>query len=156
MEKHQFCMNAASKIFTHYYNLALKEFYPDVAKKLAQLPADYVYNSLMTNYPNCYIDQHCCLEYCNEMLDTEFDGLTPEYKRNIYDKANRVQSSISDQEINTFLKAKRRKFKNIFYDAVHKEKKYQENSLNMMLEDISIKKRKDFSVDNVLKHLKLN
>ena len=58
MEKQHF--DTASKIYNYYYSLAIKEFSPDIANRLAKLPADYVYNSLNASTPNCYT---CCLEY---------------------------------------------------------------------------------------------
>ena len=70
----------------------------------------------MNNYPNCYIDQVCCLEYCNDMLDSEFNKLSPDFKRIVYNKAFNVTSTISDGEINLGLKLKRRKLKNTFFN----------------------------------------
>ena len=96
----------ATKIYNYYYSLAIKEFRHDVAHTFAKIPADYVYNSLQTSYPNCFIDENCCLEYCNEILDSDFDKLSPEFKRMIYDKSFNVNSAISDGEINLKLKSK--------------------------------------------------
>ena len=104
MDKEQFSLNAASKIYDYYYTLAIKEFNSETSNYLAKIPADYVYNSLINIYPNCYIDDVCCLEYCNELLDSEFDKLSPEFNRMIYDKSFNVNSAISDGEINLKLK----------------------------------------------------
>jgi hypothetical protein len=156
-QKYEHCLNAASKIYNYYYTLAIKEFESSVANILAKIPADYVFNKLMETYPNCYINNECCLEYCNDMLDFEFDRLSPEFKRNLYDKAFNINSSISDSEINLQLKSKRRKVKNLFFDEVRNFKSQQENDLSQLLQTIQINpQRKRKSVDTLLKELKLN
>ena len=142
-------LNTASKIYNYYYSLAIKEFEPEIANKLAKIPADYVYNSLKNN--NCY---YCCLEYCNDMLDYEFNKTSPEFKRSVYNKAFNVQSSISDSQINLGLKAKRRNFKNLFLDAQRNLKLQQENDLNRLFKNINIGKKRN--IDSILKELSLN
>lgn len=158
MEKEQFCYSAASKIYDYYYNLAIKEFSHEVSNGLAKIPADYVYDNLNKTYPNCHIDERCCLEYCNEMLDSEFDRLSPDFKRNLYNKSSGIQSSISNSEINMHLKAKRRKFKSMYVDAVRRVKEQQENDISNLLNGIRISKRKNSmdNIDNVLKNMRLN
>ena len=56
-------LGIAGKIFDYYYSHAVKDFNSDTAASLAQIPADYVYNSLVNN-KECYINGECCLEYC--------------------------------------------------------------------------------------------
>ena len=133
-----YCYNAASRIYNYYYTLAIKEFNHTVADRLAKIPADYVYNQLKNTYPNCFINERCCLEYCNDMLDDEYNNLSPEFKREIYNKSKNLQTTVSDYEINMFLKAKRRKFKNLFYNTVNQTKQQQENDLSTLLENVSL------------------
>ena len=45
-------LGQATKVFNYYYNQALGEFGPGISIKLAQIPADYVYNEIIKNYPN--------------------------------------------------------------------------------------------------------
>jgi len=157
MEKQQFCYNKASNIYDYYYNLAIKEFNHSTADTLAKIPADYIYNTLMENYPNCYINDRCCMKYCNEMLDTEFEKLDPTYKREIYNKVFGVSTNAPIGEINIQLKAKRRKFKKIFNDAVRRVKAQQENDISVLLEGITLSKRKKTdNLEQALKNIKLN
>ena len=146
----EYAFNTASKIYKYYYGLAIKEFNPEIANKLAKIPADYVYNSLNTN--DCYIDERCCLEYCNDMLDSEFNKMDPGFKRSVYNKAFNVQSTVSESQINLGLKAKRRKFKNTFFNEVHNLK--SEQVLVRLFENINIGKKRN--IDSLLKDLSLN
>ena len=138
---------SAEKIYKYYYNLAIKEFDPITANILAKIPADFVYN----NYGNC--SQVCCLKYCNDMLDSEFNKLSPEEKRIVYDKSFNVQSSVSPSEINLSLKSKRRKFKNLYYNAARKYKTEQENDLSKLMGNLSVKRK---HLDDILGELNLN
>ena len=153
MDKQQFSYISASKIYNYYYTLALKEFTHTVADRLAKIPADYVYNQLMENYPNCFINENCCLKYCNERLDTEFKTFSPEFKRDIYNKALNVQSNVSNSEINLQLKANRRKIKNLFYDAARETRDQQENDISILLDNISLKRKNN--LETVFKKLNL-
>ena len=155
MDKEQFSYTSASKIYNYYYTLAIKEFQHTIADRLAKIPADYVYNSLQASYPNCFIDENCCLEYCNEILDSDFDKLSPEFKRMIYDKSFNVNSAISDGEINLRLKSKRRIVKNKFFESYKKENENNLNRLTLSLNKVSLK-RKSNNLENILKELKLN
>ena len=98
---HQNALNRASAIFDHFYFLALSEFGLENAKRLAQIPADYVYNELIKNGPNCYINEECCLKYCNEVLDSSFDKFDRDFKKLIYEKANIISLAYepSDMEL---------------------------------------------------------
>ena len=159
MDKENFCYSKALSIYNYYYNLARKEFKQSVAERLAKIPADYVYSNLMMNYPQCYLNETCCLKYCNDILDTEFDKFDPEFKREIYNKSFNVQSTVSDYEISSGLRSKRRSFKNLFNDAIRRERV----DLNNLLENMTIKeqprnlkRRGSGQLENVLKNLKIN
>ena len=162
MDKQQYSLNSASKIYNYYYNLAIKEFNYVIADRLAKIPADYVYNSLMKFYPDCYINEKCCLEYCNDILDSEFNNLSPDFKRYVYNKSFKVDSVVSDGEINIGLKSKRRNLKNKFFKEFNKISQEQENDLSQLVENINIRsetgssKRKNKNIDFMLKELKLN
>ena len=54
-------MEYAQNIYNYYFDLAKKEFDTSTALRLAQIPADYVYNALKNK--KC-IDSECCLDYC--------------------------------------------------------------------------------------------
>jgi hypothetical protein len=147
-------LKSASKIFDYFYFQAIKEFDDTTAKMLAQIPADYVYNSLKNK--NC-VSEQCCLEYCNDLLDSEFNNLTPEVKRSIYERAFNVQTNVSDSEIDMRLKAKRRKFKNDYYYS--RARKLKETSLNNLISGmntITLKRKPLQESTNLLKSLKLN
>jgi len=134
-------MERATQIYNYYYSLAIREFDAPIAHMLAKIPADYVYNSLQNNM-ECYIDNGCCLEYCNEMLDSEFDRLDPEYKRRIYEKSFNVRTgNVSDSEINLKLKAKRRAFKKLYYNAVQDQKENSKlDQITRSMKNVSLKR----------------
>ena len=93
-------LKTATKTYNYYYSSAIKEFGSETADRLAKIPADYIYNKLLSN-PECYIDSRCCLEYCNDVLDSEFNSIDPTLKRQAYEKAFGVQAgNISISEIN--------------------------------------------------------
>ena len=141
---------ASQKIYSYYYNHAIKKFDENTSKELAQRPADYVYNSLISQ-TNCYINADCCLEYCNERLDSEFNTMDPVLKRKVYEKAFKVQSgNISDSEINTKLKSKRKKIKEIYLNYE------KENELIDTFKKISLKRPRSNEIEHVLKKLNLN
>ena len=148
---------SASKIFDYYYNNARKKFDEGMSKSLAQHPADYVYNSLISG-KDCYINDECCLEYCMERLDTEFDRMDPDLKRQIYEKAFKVRAgNVSNFEINTKLKAKRRKKINeLYYNRYRKALENQENDfINAFKINLSIKRKPSDEMASVLKKLNL-
>ena len=165
MSSTQFALNAASKIYKEYYSLAIKEFGARDADKLARAPADYVYNTLLKNYPNnCYIDSQCCLEYCNEMVDSEFNTINPEIKKNIYEKAFGVSiGNTSMSEINLRIRSRRRKTgpKKIYYDNVGSLKENINTDLVSLMENTNItspKRKMENQVDdleNIFKSVKL-
>ena len=154
-----YCYNAAAKIYNHYHALAKKEFDEPTSNFLAKIPADYVFNQLMDTYPNCFVNERCCLEHCNDMLDEEFKTMSPEFKRELYNRSKSVQTTVSDHEINMFLSGKRRHFKNMFYNAVRENKQQQENDISVRLQNVSLKRKNTDNtgvIDNALKNLRLN
>jgi len=156
MESELVAKNSAEKIYNHYYQLANKTFDEQTSDYLAKIPADYIYNSLKQTYPNCYVNEHCCLEYCIDVLDEDFNRLDPETKLKAYEKAYKVSAAnIDPSEINIRLKSKRRNFKNKFNDAVKTLRTHEENLIdfsNMRLTP----KRKTEGIENALKSIKLN
>jgi hypothetical protein len=147
--------DSALKVYNHYYQLAIKDFDNKTADYLARLPADYVYNSLL-NSPGCYINEHCCLEYCNERIDYDFNTLDPALKRKVYEKAFSVNSgNISEGEINLKLKSKRKDFKNLFYKPYNQMREQKENILNISMSNLSIKRKNTDNLENSLKSMKL-
>jgi hypothetical protein len=152
MEQHK-ALHQANVVFTYFYNEAKHEFGPLVAKKLAQVPADYVYNELMKR-KSCYISPECCLEYCNEVLDSDFNKFNPTFKRELYEKANKVISNISQGEINNNLKKLRKaSVDKVYLNTVDMYRKKQENELNRMMNDIQLENKENIDVS--LKKLKL-
>jgi len=154
----EFKMRIASKIYNYYYELAIKEFDIQTSNYLAKIPADYVYYSLNET---CYINEKCCLEYCNDVLDDDFNRLDPDIKRKCYEKAFGINAAgLNPSEINLKLKSKRRIFKNKYNDAVKQIRtKINENDLIKTMSGLSIKiplKRKIDDLDNVLKNISLN
>ena len=150
-------LNAAKSIYNYYYESAIKEFEPSVADRLAKIPADYVYYKLINN-PECYIDSGCCLEYCNEILDSEFNSMDRNLKIKAYEKAFGVKvGNISMSEINIKLKAKRRnaEFKKLYIASVKNEKDI--NGLSEQLVGLMGVKRKntDENLENVFKSMKI-
>jgi hypothetical protein len=150
--KEKFCYDKASKIFRYYYSEAIKEFDNETAIYIAKIPADYVFNTLMKIYPDCYINKKCCLEYCNDVLDTEFNSFSPEFKRKVYNKAFSVSSNVSNGEIQMKLNAARKKFK----------EKYNEKEnvkLSRLMERATLSPKgaaAPGSISSVFKELKLN
>jgi len=137
---------SALKIYNHFYELALKEFgNQEIASMLAKTPADYVFN----NYKKeCSV---CCLDYCNDLLDTEFQKLDPMIKRGIYEKMNGVSvGNISQFEIDNYIKRGRRKFKDLYFDRVKKIKSDRENDLSRSMNRLAIDQ------DNILTLKNLN
>ena len=107
-------LNIATKVYNYYYSNAIKSFDHRTSMKLAQIPADYVYDNLQKG---CFIDNRCCLKHCLDLLDYEFITLDPVVKRMAYDKAFNVQSVVSDYEIDTRLKKARKQVINKLYET---------------------------------------
>ena len=142
-------MDRASKVFEYFYNQALPEFGPENAKKLAQIPADYVYNQLIKRGTDCYINSECCLEYCNELLDRDFAKLDPSTKKMAYEKAYGVSvGNISPSQINIGLKAKR-KLNKIYNSSVRQFRNEREDDLSKLMSSVSLKRKSvpDFELD---------
>jgi hypothetical protein len=138
--------DAALKIYHHYYDLAFKDFgNQEIANMLAKIPADYVFN----NYTNdCKV---CCLDYCNDLLDSEFEKLNPVTKREIYEKTNRLSAgNISEFEINNNLKRGRRNFKDLYLNQVQRLKSERENDLSRTMNRMVV------DPDNILTLKNLN
>jgi hypothetical protein len=106
-------LKRASRVYEYYYNHAIREFDHVTSSKLAQIPADYVYN--------CLIKQE---ESFLEFLDYEFERLDPEIKRNAYEKAFNVKTGfVSETEINSQLKKRRNMvFKNLYHNKFNEMK----------------------------------
>ena len=163
--QHTEALGIAAKIYEYYYTHAIKEFDSETATSLAQIPADFVYNSLVNN-TECYINGECCLEYCYDRLDSDFNRLDPEIKKKVYEKAFGVQSgNVSDKEINMRLKSKRRKKTNeLYYSRVRALKVNNENTFVESFKGLSMK-RKDLNfprnnrsenINQIFKKLNLN
>jgi hypothetical protein len=156
MESEVFATNFAQKIYNHYYKLANQTFDTQTSDYLAKIPADYVYKSAIETYPNCYINDRCCLEYCIDVLDDDFNRLDPEIKLKAYEKAYGIDAAnINPSEINFRLKMKRRFLRNKFNDAVKTLRVQQENQINFSNLRIT-PKRKTEELENALKSIKLN
>ena len=141
----------ATKIYNYYYSLAIKEFRHDVAHTFAKIPADYIYNELMNN--SCYINDRCCLKYCIELLDSEFNVLDDTTKRLVYEKALGVFSgNISRGEINTRLKRERRQFQNLYNNSVKNYKLQLENNFNKSFGNMGIQE----NPEDLFSNLRLN
>jgi len=149
-------LNIATNVYNWYYTHAIKQFNDTISKKLAQIPADYIYNSLIIQ-KECYINDKCCLEYCNEVLDSEFNIMDPEIKRKAYEKAFNVHTSISNNEINFQLKKYRnKKMKELYYNSFNEFKendKNRENQLSDLFNDINLNKN---TLESIFKTLNLN
>ena len=148
-------MDRASKVFEYFYNQALPEFGPENAKKLAQIPADYVYNQLISRGTNCYINGDCCLEYCNEVLDRDFAKLDPLTKKMAYEKAYGVSvGNISPSDINIRLRAKRNLNK-IYSESIQRFRNEREDDLSNLMSSVSLKRKSIPEFDLDFKKLKL-
>jgi serine phosphatase RsbU (regulator of sigma subunit) len=152
---HEAALLRASKVFDYYYTHAIQEFDHITSLQLAQIPADYVYNTLISQ-EQCYINHECCLEYCNEILDHEFEKLDPVIKRQVYEKAFNVKTGfVSENEINTQLKKRRNNvFKNLYHNRFHELKENKENAFIGMFKNISI--NEPTALENIFKTLNLN
>jgi hypothetical protein len=153
--QHPQAIDVAKKIFDYYYSHAIKEFDSQTASGLAQIPSDYVYNSLVNN--ECYINAECCLEYCYDRLDSDFNRLDPEIKRKVYEKSFGVQAgNISDAEISMRLKSKRRQKTNqLYYSRYNALKVNNENQLLDSFKGLSLKRKNASNIDNIFKKLNL-
>lgn len=162
MDSEQFALNKAANVYDYFYQVAYPEFGPDIAAKLAQIPADYVYYHLENKYPDqCYIDSECCLDYCNEMVDNSFNIQSPAFKRQIYEKVTGVQAgNISEGTINLALKAKRRgnSVNKVYYDAVKKFKETRQSNvenISEMMGGLGIKRKPVDKLSDLVSGLKL-
>jgi len=129
-------LQKASSVFEYFYNEALSEFGPKNAQRLAQIPADYVYNELIASGGNCYINEKCCLKYCNEVLDRDFDKFDPELKKLVYEKASGVSvGNVSEREINNKLRSYRRKgnVNKIYNDSLQRFRTQREFDLSELM-----------------------
>jgi hypothetical protein len=149
--------NTALKIYNYYYQQGLKEFdgNSEIANMLAKIPADYVYNSLI-NRPGCYINSNCCLEYCNDLLDSEYEKLDPMTKRAVYEKMKGVSANVSNFEIDNSIKQNRKKFKSLWNNQVNKIKSDRENQLNVSMNRLNISNNLNFLEERIFKNLNLN
>ena len=142
-----FAMEKASKVFDYFYTQALAEFGPENAKKLAQIPADYVYNQLITTFPNnCYINSECCLEYCNEVLDRDFKNISPETRKKAYEKAYNVSvGGLTPGEMDLRLKVKRRStgLNKKYSDALKTFRTQREDDISSLMDSITLNKSSD-------------
>jgi hypothetical protein len=154
--QHAEAVGIAQKIYQYYYFHAIKEFDHGTSASLAQIPADYVYNSLLRQ-ESCYIDSECCLEYCYERLDSDFNRMDPDIKRKVYEKAFGVQAgNVSDSEIDMRLKSKRRQKTNeLYYSRFNTLKENNENDFAESFKGLSVKRNRTESIDRVLKKLNL-
>ena len=144
----------ASKVFEYFYNQALPEFGYEIAKKIAEIPADYVYYELIKRGGNCYINEKCCLEHCNEVIDRDFAKLDPLIKKLAYEKAYNVSvGNISPSEINIRLKAKR-KLNKIYNSSLRRFRNEREGDLSKLMSNITLK-RKSIPDDELIKFKKL-
>jgi hypothetical protein len=144
----EYIQHQASNVYAYYYNLALKEFDEQTSKRLAQIPADYVYQSLLQTYPNCFINEECCLEYCLDRSELEFSRLDPYLKRQAYNKSKQVQSNVSDIEINNYLTKQRNEFKKNYFKVENERNKFDrlfknlsvnpQNDLSRILKDVNL------------------
>jgi len=149
----QGALESASNIYNYYYSHAIKEFDKNTSMYLAQIPADYVYNSLI-NQRECYIDKNCCLEHCNEILNLEFNKLDPSIKRKAYEKMMNVKAGyVSDIEIDTQLKKRRNnKFKQLYYNKFNELKENRDDNFNGLFKNMGLNN----SLDDIFKTLNLN
>jgi hypothetical protein len=154
-----FAMQKASKVFEYFYSQALTEFGAENAKKLAQIPADYVYNQLLINFPdNCYINSECCLEYCNDVLDKDFKAISPETRKKAYEKAYNVSvGGLTAGEMDLRLKVKRRSTgpAKKYLDTLKLFRTQREDDISSLMENVSIKRRPDRDMNIDFKKLKL-
>jgi hypothetical protein len=160
MELHQFALSKAGMIFDYFYNQALVEFGPENARRLGQIPADYVYNKIITSGGNCYINSDCCLKYCNEVLDHNFERFDPELKKLIYENASGIKiGNVSDREINNKLRSFRRKgsVNKIYNDSVNRFRNEREDDLSRLMSSVKLNKRPSYLLDDLdFKKLKLH
>ena len=141
----------AIKIYDYYYSLALKEFSADVAHTFAKIPADYIYNEMINN--SCYINDRCCLKYCIELLDSEFNVLDDTTKRLIYENALGVfAGNISRGEINMRLKRERKQFQNLYENTVKNYKLNIQNNLYKSFSNMDIQE----NPEDLFGNLRLN
>ena len=141
----------ATKIYDYYYSLALKEFSADVAHTFAKIPADYIYNEMINN--SCYINDRCCLKYCIELLDSEFNVLDDTTKRLIYENALGVfAGNISRGEINMRLKRERKQFQNLYENTVKNYKLNIQNNLYKSFSNMDIQE----NPEDLFGNLRLN
>ena len=148
-------LKTSSDIFKYFYEQGLPKFGPKIAKKLAQIPADYVYQELSKSYPNnCFIDSRCCLKYCNEVLDHEFERFDPDFKRLIYERSSGVHcGNVSQSEINLRLKSKRTLNK-MYSRAVNDYYNVLDKSMNTLIISGGKRRNENINLEN-LKNLRL-
>jgi len=155
---HEDALLRASKVFEYYYSHAIREFDHITSLQLAQIPADYVYNTLIIQ-DNCYINGDCCLEYCNDVLDHDFERLDPDVKRQAYERAFNIKTGfVSENEINTQLKKRRNNvFKNLYYSRFQELKENKENIFYDMFKNMKVSGPRDpNALENIFKTLNLN
>jgi len=141
-------LKIGTKIYNYYYSLAIKEFRHDIAHLLAKIPADYIYKEMLIN--SCYINGRCCLKYCNELLDSEFNVLDDTTKRLVYEKALGVfAGNVSKGEINMRLKKERRQFQSLYDNSVKNYKLNLENNFNKSFGNMNIQENPEDLFSNL-------
>jgi len=146
----QIAQKKADGLYNYFFLIAKNEgFNNHDAHFLALKPAEYVYTSILSK--NC-IDTRCCLEYCIDCLDTEFNTFTDDRLERLYVQAGNVQPA-SRNGLRDKYRLKRINFKKkYFYDKMHSLKMVKNVSLNM--DKLSILKRP--SEKNILFLNKIN
>ena len=152
----QYAQIRADIVYQYYFTEASKSFDKRTAHELALGPSTYVFTQLMNN-KNCDINSECCLEYCNEYIDSEFEKIvTPEFKMKAYKKA--FDKETNEYETKRQLNRARRLKdgpKKRFYDALSEKRTARQFSLEDSMSSLSVNKRKNVMDDLDFKKLKI-
>ena len=142
----QYAQTRADKVYQYYFTQASKSFDKKTAHELALGPSSYVFTQIMNNQ-NCDPTSECCLDYCTEYLDSEFENiLSPEFKMKAYKKA--FNKETTEYETSQQLKKARRLKdgpKKRFYDVFNAKRNLRQSSLEDLLGSLSVNKRKRVS-----------
>jgi hypothetical protein len=146
----QYAQTRADKVYQYYFNQAVKSFDKKTAHELALGPSSYVFTQIMNNQ-NCDPNTECCLDYCNEYLDSEFENiLSPKFKMKAYKKA--FNKETSEYETKQQLKNARRLKdgpKKRFYDAFNGKKNIRQSSIEDLMESISVNNKRTVDTGDV-------
>ena len=141
----------ADQVYHSFFERAKNERFDDkTAHYLALKPADYIYKTIITK--GC-IHPRCCVEYCLDLMDSEFNSLDDATFNELFVRIHKVQPT--NQNIRNLYRQKRENFKRyFFYEPIRSLR--STDQLTSKLSSLSVRKAlSDIDINKSFKRMKL-